>query len=234
MTAGDRAVNRSAPGFGIRDARPEEFAEVGALTADAYEASGDHTGPYDAAYDAVLRDAASRASAATLLVAVDDDGSIIGTATLAAPGSSAADIAIGDERELRMLGVHADARGRGVGRALVEESAFRAGLDGGEALTISVYSENAPAAAMYAKLGFHPVPERDWEPMPLVTLQVSRRELHCARCGELRAEGDHDSCDAALALEPPRYCPACKRRMTVQVRPTGWTATCSAHGTATR
>ena len=227
-------MNRSAPAFVIRDARPEEFAEIGALTADAYEVSSEFTGPYDAAYDAVLRDAASRASAATLLVAADPDGSLIGTATLAAPGSSAADIARGEERELRMLGVRSDARGRGVGRALVEESAFRAGLDGGEALTISVFTDNAPAAAMYAQLGFHPAPERDWVPMPGVTLQVSRRELHCARCGELRSGGDHAACDAAMVLEPPRYCPACRRRMTVQVRPTGWTATCSAHGTATR
>ncbi len=36
---------------------------------------------------------------------------------------------------------------------------------------------------------------------------------------------------AQLGLEPPRYCAACGRRMTVQVRPDGWWARCSRHGT---
>jgi hypothetical protein len=35
---------------------------------------------------------------------------------------------------------------------------------------------------------------------------------------------------AQLGLEPPRYCAECGRRMTVQVRPDGWSAKCSRHG----
>jgi hypothetical protein len=35
---------------------------------------------------------------------------------------------------------------------------------------------------------------------------------------------------AQLGLEPPRYCAECGRRMTVQVRPDGWSANCSRHG----
>jgi hypothetical protein len=35
---------------------------------------------------------------------------------------------------------------------------------------------------------------------------------------------------AKLGLEPPRYCAECGRRMTVQVRPDGWSANCSRHG----
>ncbi len=35
---------------------------------------------------------------------------------------------------------------------------------------------------------------------------------------------------ARLGLEPPRYCAECGRRMTVQVRPDGWSAKCSRHG----
>ncbi|WP_082042815.1 biotin synthase auxiliary protein BsaP [Rhodococcus sp. MEB064] len=31
------------------------------------------------------------------------------------------------------------------------------------------------------------------------------------------------------ALEPPRYCAWCGRRMVVQVFPSGWTANCSRH-----
>ncbi|WP_446698068.1 biotin synthase auxiliary protein BsaP [Arthrobacter sp. TS-15] len=31
-------------------------------------------------------------------------------------------------------------------------------------------------------------------------------------------------------MEPPRFCPECRRRMKVQVTPLGWTAECSRHG----
>ncbi len=66
---------------------------------------------------------------------------------------------------------------------------------------------------------------------------------YCGRCGEPReappadsadAVGGtaymHSACDTALLLEPPRYCTRCRRRMVVQVVPTGWTARCSEHG----
>jgi hypothetical protein len=55
----------------------------------------------------------------------------------------------------------------------------------------------------------------------------------CERCGQDAAAGDHSGCVAARALEPPRYCPQCRRRMKVQVVPTGWSATCVEHGTRT-
>jgi hypothetical protein len=42
--------------------------------------------------------------------------------------------------------------------------------------------------------------------------------------------GDHAPCAAARALEPPRFCPRCGRRMRVQVLPAGWRAVCVEHG----
>jgi hypothetical protein len=54
--------------------------------------------------------------------------------------------------------------------------------------------------------------------------------VYCDRCGEPVAGVDHTACLAARALEPPRYCPDCRRRMKVQVVPAGWTATCVQHG----
>ena len=54
---------------------------------------------------------------------------------------------------------------------------------------------------------------------------------YCDRCGEPLAGGvDHAACRAARALEPPRYCPYCRRRMKVQVLPAGWRAVCTEHG----
>jgi hypothetical protein len=51
----------------------------------------------------------------------------------------------------------------------------------------------------------------------------------CGRCGE-PAPSPHQACVERLALEPPRYCVQCRRRLIVQVLPTGYTARCSAHG----
>ncbi|WP_442781321.1 biotin synthase auxiliary protein BsaP [Arthrobacter oryzae] len=58
----------------------------------------------------------------------------------------------------------------------------------------------------------------------------------CGHCGEPSDGGAgptsdvHRRCRERLTLEPPRYCAACRRRMKVQVTPTGWTAECSRHG----
>jgi len=54
--------------------------------------------------------------------------------------------------------------------------------------------------------------------------------LYCDRCGE---PGTHPDCTQARQLEPPRYCARCRRRLVVQVSPTGWTARCVEHGELT-
>ena len=59
---------------------------------------------------------------------------------------------------------------------------------------------------------------------------VAGRAAYCSRCGEELGAERHLGCEAALELEPPRYCARCRRRMVVQVVPTGWSATCSEHG----
>ncbi len=57
--------------------------------------------------------------------------------------------------------------------------------------------------------------------------------LYCDRCGGALADGGHEGCAAARALEPPRYCAQCRRRMKVQVLPAGWRASCVEHGPTT-
>jgi len=56
---------------------------------------------------------------------------------------------------------------------------------------------------------------------------------YCDRCGAPAGAGDHAECARARELEPPRYCARCRRRMVVQVTPTGWTARCAEHGELT-
>jgi hypothetical protein len=53
---------------------------------------------------------------------------------------------------------------------------------------------------------------------------------YCDRCGGPASE-DHTACRVARDLEPPRFCPHCRRRMKVQVLPAGWQAVCVEHGT---
>jgi len=59
------------------------------------------------------------------------------------------------------------------------------------------------------------------------------RPLWCDRCGRPLGEGSHVECVRQRALEPPRYCGDCGRRLKVQVLPYGWDATCTQHGPAT-
>ena len=58
-------------------------------------------------------------------------------------------------------------------------------------------------------------------------------EVYCGHCGGELAVGGHDDCARRLALEPPRYCTQCRRRMVVQVIPRSWSATCVEHGEVT-
>ncbi|HEX6920900.1 MAG TPA: hypothetical protein VF314_11760 [Actinomycetes bacterium] len=56
---------------------------------------------------------------------------------------------------------------------------------------------------------------------------------YCDQCGEPVASTEHAGCRARRALEPPRYCPDCRRRMVVQIVPRGWSARCVQHGVRT-
>jgi hypothetical protein len=55
--------------------------------------------------------------------------------------------------------------------------------------------------------------------------------LWCDRCGGALSGATHEACQVARTLEPPRFCPRCRRRMKVQVLPAGWSASCVEHGT---
>jgi hypothetical protein len=52
----------------------------------------------------------------------------------------------------------------------------------------------------------------------------------CGHCGGDAEAAAHAGCERSLQLEPARFCTRCRRRMVVQVTPTGWTARCSEHG----
>lgn len=157
----------------IRPAREDEYAAVGALTVAGYDANGYLVypdGTYDDGYAGWLADAATRGRDGVLLVATEGDG-LLGTATWCPYGSPFAQLAIQPHQgEFRTLSVAPEARGRGIGRALVEDCLDRArDADLTEVLLCSL-PEMLPAHRVYTRLGFVRRPELDWSLEPGVTL----------------------------------------------------------------
>ncbi|PUA80278.1 GNAT family N-acetyltransferase [Nocardioides currus] len=157
----------------LRLAEPDELDAVGDLTVAAYVQFT--TGPNDS-YVAKLRDAATRAAQAELWVAVED-GRLMGTVTSCPPGSAWHEIATDHEGEFRMLAVHPDARGRGVGTALATLCEDRAREHGASAMVLSTLREMTGAHRIYERLGYERVPERDWSPLPGVQLIAFAKQL---------------------------------------------------------
>jgi ribosomal protein S18 acetylase RimI-like enzyme len=164
----------------IREARFDELAAVGVLTRTAYAAAALGSDEYLAH----VQDAVGRAGSASVLVA-ETDGVLAGTVTLAAAGTSFADIARPGEYEFRMLAVAPNATGVGIGSALVAACEQRATAAGASRLVCSVEDRNAPALRLYARKGYVREPERDWVPEPGVNLLVLGLELAQSRAGRL-------------------------------------------------
>ncbi|GGP46881.1 GNAT family N-acetyltransferase [Saccharothrix coeruleofusca] len=160
----------------VRPAHEHEWDEVGALTVAAYRAEGYLTGPVND-YAAELADARDRARHTDLLVAVDDRGAVLGTISVVHPGSPYAETCREGELEFRMLAVRPDARGRGIGEALVRAAIGRAREVGAARLVMSTSERMPSALRLYRRLGFARSPERDWRPKPGVDLIAFRLEL---------------------------------------------------------
>lgn len=211
----------------MRPAAPHQLDAVGELTVAAYR----HDGLSYASYEPFLRDAASRARTATVLVAVRDER-LLGAVTVATRLGPWAEQAAPGEAVVRMLVVDPAERGSGAGAALLWACLDVARTDGCTLVRLSSH-EGSPAHRLYERAGFVRAPAFDWSPGPGVVLLAFVLPLvpWCGQCGqELTPEG-HDRCRAAAELEPPRYCAHCRRRLVVQVTPTGWTARCVEHGT---
>lgn len=158
----------------VREARESELDEVGAVTATVYDGL---VGPE---YLQIVRDARSRwdAPATTTLVALDDGTEgLLGAVVYAAPGSPWRNLGDGDEAEIRMLGVLAAARGRGVGESLVRACVARAKAEGRSRLVLCTEPEMRAAQRLYVRLGFARVPHRDWTLRADLTLLSYAMEL---------------------------------------------------------
>lgn len=157
----------------VRRARPEDLEAVGEITVAAYAEFTD--GPDDS-YIALLRDAARRDREAELWVA-EVDGVVLGSVTIALPGSPWREIGRDDEGEFRMLAVSPDARRMGIGDALarlVLDRFRELGLGG---IVLSSLASMSSAHRIYERLGYHRLPDRDWSPKPGVDLIAYAKDL---------------------------------------------------------
>ncbi len=149
----------------IRDAKPDEREAIRALTLAAYAQYATIMAPtaWPGLQEAILGGLAAEADADKLVAELG--GELVGSVFLFPPAEGGAD---GGGRmvwpELRLLAVAPEARGRGIGAALVRACVERARRSGAEA--IGLYSSASMRAALhlYERLGFTRAPEYDFQP----------------------------------------------------------------------
>ncbi len=83
--------------------------------------------------------------------------------------------------EVRLLAVAPEARGQGIGTALMKECIRRAREGGAACLTLHTTDMMQVAMRMYERMGFIRAPELDFHPDPTVTVKAYRLEFDCAR-----------------------------------------------------
>lgn len=129
------------------------------------------------AYEDEIRDVRRRLPAATLIVA-EDGGRIVGAVTYYRDATKETNAPWpASWAVFRLLAVHPDARGRGIGRLLTEECIRRARAAGCVALGLHTTHLMDVARAMYERIGFVRVPELDFFPVPQFRVMAYRLTL---------------------------------------------------------
>ncbi len=140
----------------IRQADLAEADQVGILAEQVYRQGG----WADERYSPILLDASSRIEEAEVLVAVAD-GAIVGTVTVARPGSRFANMARPGEAEIRILAVEAAARGRGIADRLMTACESLARGEGFAAVILCTEPDMCAARRLYQRRGYVRQPDRD-------------------------------------------------------------------------
>ena len=162
----------------IREARVEELDQVALLLRDAYlEYQASFPPKVWEGYSRDIMDVRSRLDASELIVA-EHAGGLAGAVTFYPNASQS-------EQEgwppgwtgVRLLAVHPDARGLGIGRALMDECLRRSRQRAATTLGLHTSQPMAVARGMYERMGFVRVPEFDFHPGPEVVVMAYRLDL---------------------------------------------------------
>ncbi len=144
----------------IRPIRPGEHEALGHVTVEAYRHLQGRRplGPYEDE----LRAVTARAADSVVFVAVDDGGTVLGGVTYVPDaGREMSEFADPDAGGIRMLAVHPDHQGEGIGRALMDTCVETARSDGRARLILHSTEVMKVARAMYGRMGFAETPELD-------------------------------------------------------------------------
>ena len=162
----------------LHDARPDELDAIGDMMVAAYAEFVPPGRPRQwRAYEDEIRDVRRRLADATLIVA-PDAGRPVGAVTYYPDATREPNTAWpASWAVFRLLAVHPDARGRGIGRLLAEECIRRARASGRDAVGLHTTQLMNVARAMYERIGFVRVPELDFFPMPAFRVMAYRLTL---------------------------------------------------------
>lgn len=105
-------------------------------------------------------------------IVAEGEGNLVGTVLLYPAGDAPL-----IWPEIRLLAVLPEARGLGIGGALVRECMGRAVAAGAAAITLHTTDMMAAAMRMYEKMGFVRAPELDHQPVPEVLVKGYRFDL---------------------------------------------------------
>jgi GNAT superfamily N-acetyltransferase len=176
----------TSPNLDVRDARDDEREAIQAVTLAAYAEYATLMPPrFWEGYRRQLLATLAENGAVERIVAVRD-GRIVGSVLLYAPAANAyggANVRAAWP-EVRLLAVVPEARGQGVGTALMEECRRRARRSGATALGLHTMDVMQAARRMYERMGFERAPELDFRPIESVLVEGYRLSLGDGRAEE--------------------------------------------------
>src|SRR6266568_1203839 len=136
----------------IRPVAPDEHEAAGALVVEAYRTLGDEG---DEFYEAVLRDIGGRVETGNVIVA-EMGGVVVGCVTLSIGQTELSEVEDPEAATIRMLGVSAAARGRGIGESLVRYCIDEARARGCRRVRLDTRTSMASAQRLYERFGVPP------------------------------------------------------------------------------
>jgi GNAT superfamily N-acetyltransferase len=166
----------------IRDARSEDRDAARKITLSAFQQYAAVMPPprWEGYRENILATLTDVAPAQQIVA--EKEGAILWSVLLYPPGTAFSTPHEGPLTcpEVRLLAVAPEARGQGIGTALMKECIRRARRLGAVCLNLHTTDMMQVAMRMYERMGFVRAPELDFHPDPSITVKAYRLELDCA------------------------------------------------------